>query len=188
MAHNMADYEAERRSFALTAPADFNWAFDVVDRWAEDAQKQAMFWVGPSGEERQITFDTFRRRSNQLANGLEQLGVRPGDRVFLMLPRLVEWWESILGIMRVAAVSMPGTTLLTPKDIAYRANLAEARVVITDAANSAQVRRGARAVPIDRDPDRRRRRAPGLAELRGAARGGWRGLRPHPATPAATPV
>jgi acyl-coenzyme A synthetase/AMP-(fatty) acid ligase len=134
--HNMTDYEAERRSFALTAPADFNWAFDVVDRWAEDAQKQAMFWVGPSGEERQISFDAFRRRSNRLANALENLGVRPGDRVFLMLPRLVEWWESILGIMRVGAVSMPGTTLLTPKDIAYRANLAEARIVITDAANA----------------------------------------------------
>lgn len=135
-AHNMLDYEAERRGFELTAPADFNWAFDVIDRWAEDPQKEAMFWVGPGGEERHITFDTFRRRSNRLANALEQLGVRRGDRVFLMLPRLVEWWESILGIMRAGAVSMPGTTLLTPKDIAYRANLAEARIAITDGANA----------------------------------------------------
>jgi acyl-coenzyme A synthetase/AMP-(fatty) acid ligase len=49
---------------------------------------------------------------------------------------VVEWWESILGIMRIGAVSMPGTTLLTPKDIVYRANLAETRVVITDAASA----------------------------------------------------
>src|SRR5207253_3156983 len=111
--------------FSLTAPADFNWAFDVVDRWAEDPSKLAMLWVGGQGQERRITFDQFRRRSNQLANALEGLGVRRGDRVFLMLPRLVEWWEAILGIMKVGAVSMPGTTLLTSKDIAYRANLAE---------------------------------------------------------------
>ena len=134
--HNMTDYESERRDFKLTAPADFNWAFDVVDRWAEDPKKEAMLWVGPNGDERGITFDEFRRSSNRLANGLEQAGVRRGDRVFLMLPRLVEWWESILGIMKIGAVSMPGTTLLTPKDIAYRANLAETRVVITDAANA----------------------------------------------------
>src|SRR5262245_6008175 len=134
--HNMTDYEAERRDFTLEAPDDFNWAYDVVDRWAQDPKKEAMLWVGPSGDERGITFDQFRRRSNQLANALEALGVRPGDRVFLMLPRLVEWWESILGIMKVGAVSMPGTTLLTPKDIVYRANLAETRVVITDAANA----------------------------------------------------
>src|SRR6185503_19144148 len=134
--HNMTDYEAERRAFELTAPTDFNWAFDVIDRWAEDPTKEAMLWVGAQGDERGITFDQFRRRSNQLANALDRLGVRRGDRVFLMLPRLVEWWEAILGIMRVGAVSMPGTTLLTPKDIAYRANLAETRVVITDAANA----------------------------------------------------
>jgi acetyl-CoA synthetase/medium-chain acyl-CoA synthetase len=137
-AHNMTDYEAERRSFKLTAPADFNWAFDVVDGWAADPQQLAMLWVSDQGDERRITFDAFRRRSNQLANALEQLGVQRGDRVFLMLPRLAEWWESILGIMKLGAISMPGTTLLTPKDIAYRANLAETRVAITDAASAAK--------------------------------------------------
>jgi acyl-coenzyme A synthetase/AMP-(fatty) acid ligase len=134
--HNMTDYEAERHNFKLDPPDDFNWAFDVIDRWAADPAALAMHWVGPRGEERQITFEEFRQRSNRLANALESLGVRRGDRVFLMLPRVVEWWESILGIMRIGAVSMPGTTLLTPKDIAYRANLAETRVVITDAANA----------------------------------------------------
>ena len=134
--HNMTDYEVERRNFKLTAPEDFNWAFDVIDRWADDPQKLAMLWLDKPGNERQITFEEFRRRSNQVANALQQLGVRRGDRVFLMLPRLVEWWESILGIMKVGAVSMPGTILLTIKDIVYRTNLSEARVVITDAANA----------------------------------------------------
>jgi acetyl-CoA synthetase/medium-chain acyl-CoA synthetase len=136
--HSMIDYEAERRDFKLEAPADFNWAFDVIDRWADDPSKEAMYWVGQNGEERHLTFADFSRRSNQLANALEALGVEPGDRVFLMLPRLVEWWEAILGIMKAGAVSMPGTTLLTPKDIAYRANLAETRIVITDAAGAAK--------------------------------------------------
>src|SRR5437867_3098516 len=62
--HNMVDYEATRRDFVLTAPEDFNWAFDVVDRWAEDPHKPAMLWVGPQGDERGVTFDEFRRRSN----------------------------------------------------------------------------------------------------------------------------
>lgn len=134
--HNMLDYEAERRSFALTAPDDFNWAYDVIDRWAADPQHLAMWWVGPQGEERKLTFANFHQRSNQVANALDQLGVQRGDRVFIMLPRVVEWWETILGVMKIGAVSMPGTTLLTPKDIVYRANLAETTVVITDAANA----------------------------------------------------
>ena len=94
-----------------------------------------MLWVSPQDAERRLTFADFRRRSNQVANALAHLGVQRGDRVFIMLPRLVEWWETILGGMKIGAVSMPGTTLLTPKDIVYRANLAEAKVVITDAAS-----------------------------------------------------
>lgn len=133
---NMIDYEAERRALQLTAPADFNWAFDVFDRWAADPRRVAMLWLDKPGNEREITFATFSRRANQVANALEQLGVTAGDRVFLMLPRVVEWWEVILGCIKLGAVSMPATTLLTPNDIVYRANLAEARVVITDAANA----------------------------------------------------
>src|SRR5688572_26450549 len=106
--HNMTDYEVERSNFKLDVPDDFNWAFDVIDRWAADPAALAMHWVGPQGEERHISFEEFRQRSNRLANALESLGVRRGDQVFLMLPRVVEWWESILGIMRIGAVSMPG--------------------------------------------------------------------------------
>jgi acetyl-CoA synthetase/medium-chain acyl-CoA synthetase len=49
-----------------------------------------------------------------------------------MLPRLPEWWEAVLGIMKIGAISLPGTTLLTPKDVAYRIQSAEAVAVITD--------------------------------------------------------
>jgi acetyl-CoA synthetase/medium-chain acyl-CoA synthetase len=135
---NMLDYDAERQSFGLNVPEDFNWAYDVVDRWADDPNHLAMLWVGPQGEERRLTFAAFRQRSNQVANALEQLGVRRGDRVFLMMPRLVEWWEAILGVMKIGAISMPGTTLLTTKDIVYRAGMSEARVVITDSDNAAK--------------------------------------------------
>lgn len=116
----------------LSAPADFNWAYDVVDRWAADPNKLAMRWVGPDGEERDISFAAFRERTNCFANALAGLGLTRGDRVFILLPHVVEWWESVLGVMKAGGVAVPGTSLLTAKDIAYRINAAEARVVITD--------------------------------------------------------
>ena len=66
---------------------------------------------------------------------LAGLGAAPGDRVFIMLPRLVEWWELIIACIRGRLVSVPGTTLLTPKDIAYRLNLAGVKIAITDPDN-----------------------------------------------------
>jgi acetyl-CoA synthetase/medium-chain acyl-CoA synthetase len=137
-AWNLTDYEATRRSFRWDAPAQFNFATDVFDRWAEDGSRLALYWVG-DGEERQLTFRSLSLRSNRLANALAGLGLGPGERVLVMLPRIVAWWESLLGLEKARLVAMPGTVLLTPKDIAYRLEAAEASALITDAANADKV-------------------------------------------------
>jgi acyl-coenzyme A synthetase/AMP-(fatty) acid ligase len=128
----MLDYEQTCRDFRWDVPGHYNFAFDVVDRWGEDAEKLAMLWVNERGDEKRLTFGDFTARSNQVANALRTLGLRKGDRILIMLPRVPEWWEAVLGMMKIGAISMPGTTLLTPKDVAYRIRSAEAAAVITD--------------------------------------------------------
>jgi acyl-coenzyme A synthetase/AMP-(fatty) acid ligase len=139
MAGNMTDYAATCRTFRLDVPASYNWAFDVFDRWARDPGKLAMLWVSPDGQPRRITFAELGERSRRFANVLAGLGVMPGQRVFIMLPRVVAWWEIVLGCLRARAVSVPGTTLLTTKDIRYRLDVSAASVVITDEENAAKV-------------------------------------------------
>jgi acyl-coenzyme A synthetase/AMP-(fatty) acid ligase len=129
---NMTDYEAERRNFHLDVPAYFNFATDVIDKWAQTPDKLAMLWVGQHGEERRITFADFATRSSQAANAFAHLGMQKGDRVMVMLPRIPAWWECMLGLMRSGVVAIPCTTLLTPKDIEYRAGVAEVQGLITD--------------------------------------------------------
>jgi acyl-coenzyme A synthetase/AMP-(fatty) acid ligase len=133
---NMSDYEAERQNFRWEAPEHFNFAVDVIGKWAADPKKEAMWWIGPDGQERHITFAEFQRKSNQAADAFGKLGIKQGDRVLVMLPRLVEWWEIVLGLMKLGAVPIPCTVLLTPKDIQYRAETAEASAIITDSENA----------------------------------------------------
>jgi len=128
----MTDYEAERRNFHLEVPEYFNFATDVIGKWASDPNKLAMLWIGQNGEERQLTFAHFAERSSRAANAFARLGIQKGDRVLVMLPRIPEWWESVLGLMKIGAIPIPCTTLLTPKDIEFRANVAEAAAFITD--------------------------------------------------------
>ena len=136
----MRNYDETRRDFRWPSPEHFNFADDVVGRWAslDGGGAVALRWVG-DGAERTITFRQFAERSDRLANALESLGLRIGDRVLVMLPRVVEWWEVMLGLEKARLVAMPATTLLTPKDIDYRLDAAEASVVITDAANAEKV-------------------------------------------------
>jgi acyl-coenzyme A synthetase/AMP-(fatty) acid ligase len=129
---HMTDYEAERRNFHLEVPEYFNFATDVIGKWASDPDKLAMLWIGQHGEGEQITFAHFSERSSRAANAFAKLGINKGDRVLVMLPRIPEWWESVLGLMKIGAIPIPCTTLLTPKDIQFRAEVAEVVAFITD--------------------------------------------------------
>src|SRR5215469_8157209 len=77
---NMTDYEAERRSFHLDVPEYFNFATDVIGKWANDPNKLAMLWIGQNGEERHLTFAYFAERSSRAANAFAKLGINKGDR------------------------------------------------------------------------------------------------------------
>lgn len=152
--HNMLDYEQARLEFRPEVPEYFNWARDVFGRWSADPMRIAMLWVGQNperggepGEERLITFSDFHRRSNRLAAALRDAGIGPGDRVAVILPRVPEWWEALLGIMKLGAISMPGTILLTPRDITFRFSAANTRAVITDEAGAAKVDQVLDAIP-----------------------------------------
>ncbi len=130
------DYETMYREFKLEVPDFFNFGFDTVDHWAADPANQMMLWVDEDGSERRLSYAHFRDRSNQVANALVKLGLKKGDKVIIVMPRLPQWWEAILGMIKAGIVALPGTTQLTPKDIAYRVQSSQARAVITDIENA----------------------------------------------------
>ncbi|HEX8997804.1 MAG TPA: acyl--CoA ligase [Ktedonobacterales bacterium] len=130
--HNMTNYQQARREFVWKVADDYNFAIDTIGKWAEDPGKLAMLWVGQDGAEERYTFSYFDEQSSRVAHAFERLGVGKGDRVLLMLPRVVEWWETMLGLMKLGAIGIPCTTLLTPKDIAYRAEVSEAVAFVSD--------------------------------------------------------
>ena len=129
---NMTDYDKEYSSFQWEVPEYFNFAGDVIDRWAEDPEKLAMLWVDDAGNEVRRTFRELSLASKRLANVLAAHGIDKGDVVLVILPRNIEWWEIFTACIRRGAVVAPGTTQLTSKDIKYRANTAEAACIITN--------------------------------------------------------
>ena len=130
---NLDDYRQQRVSFRWESPEMFNFGKDVVDAWGKShPDKTAIHWVGRDTE-RVITFAEISARTNQVAQALIELGLQPGDRVLVILPRVVAWWESLLGIFKAGLVALPGTSLLTSSDLSYRTQIAEVAAVITDA-------------------------------------------------------
>ena len=134
---NMENYDRTYGEFQWEVREKFNFAKDVIDRWAElDPGKRAMLWVDDHGREIEKTFFDMSVASKKLCNVLTDLGIRRGDVVMVMLGRNVEWWEIFTACLRIGAIVAPGTTQLTPKDLEYRINTAGASVFITDPANA----------------------------------------------------
>lgn len=131
--HNVKDYAREYADFEWQIPASFNFGADVVDHWARTADGPALIWCNAAGEERRYRFSDIARLSAKLASGLQQRGVRKGDRVVVMLPRIPEWQIAMVACMKLGAVPIPCIEMLTAKDLAYRIDNADAVAVIARA-------------------------------------------------------
>ncbi len=136
MTHNMTDYDKTYAEFKWEVPEYFNFAGDIIDKWAKDPNKLAMHWVNDDGLELKRTFLDFSKASKRLCNVLSQQGVKRGDVVSILLGRSIEWWEVFTATIRMGAILAPGTTQLTSKDLEYRVNTSKAVCFITDNANA----------------------------------------------------
>ena len=124
-------YEDFKANYKVNIPEDFNFGFDVVDAWAEaDKNKKALVWCNDHGEEKTFTFSDISRLSNKTANYFRSLGIKKGDVVMMILRRRWEYWICATALHKVGAVLIPGSLLLTKKDIVYRGNSAEVKAII----------------------------------------------------------
>ncbi|MCL6611379.1 MAG: AMP-binding protein [Peptococcaceae bacterium] len=137
--HNMTDYDKTYAEFKLEVPEYFNFARDVLDKWAEDPDKLGMWWIDDYGHEVKKTFRELCDDSRKVCNMLAGQGVKRGDVVIVILPRLIEWWVINIACLRMGAVISPGTTQLTAKDIKYRFEASDAVCIITDNAIAPRV-------------------------------------------------
>ena len=134
------DYEAARDNFSLEICEDFNFAFDVVAERSATKDKNALITLDKNGNPTaNFTYSDLDRLSSQFANALMRLGANKGDLALVMIPRVVEWYQVLLGCMKIGVVTIPSTNLLTAKDIEYRVNRAEARMLIVTAEHAEKV-------------------------------------------------
>lgn len=115
----------------IRVPENFNFAYDVVDKWAEQApDKVALCWTNDQGEHINFTFADIKRESDKAASFFQSKGIGRGDMVMLILKRRYEFWFSIIALHKIGAVVIPATHLLTKKDIVYRNNAADIKMIV----------------------------------------------------------
>jgi acetyl-CoA synthetase len=126
-----SSYEDFRDNFDIKVPESFNFGFDVVDEWAKkEPERVALVWCDDEGREESYTYARLKEQSDRAASFFKSAGIRKGDPVMLILRRRHEFWTAILGLHKLGAVAIPATHLLTVKDIVYRDNAADIRMIV----------------------------------------------------------
>ena len=122
------DYE---KNLEFIIPEHFNFAYDVMDQWAEQKpEKLALLWTNDEGECIRFSFKDLKEQSDRAAAYFMSLGIGKGDMVMLILKRRYEFWLSMLALHKIGAVAIPATHMLTTHDIVYRNNRASVKAII----------------------------------------------------------
>jgi acetyl-CoA synthetase len=132
------DYDTAHRDFQWPELTEFNWALDYFDVMARDNPADALVIVGEEGRKVRRSFADLSVRSGQVANYLRRLGVQRGDRVLLMMGNEEALWELMLACIKVGAVMVPATALLTSDDLQDRLTRGGVRHVIAASEQTAK--------------------------------------------------
>ena len=125
-------------NYKIKETENFNFAYDIVDEYARlEPNKVAIIWTNDEGKHVDVTYAELKRKSDEAASYLQQIGIGHGDKVMLILMRRLEFWYAIIALHKLGAVAIPATHLLTKKDIVYRCSAASIKAII--AANAEQV-------------------------------------------------
>jgi acetyl-CoA synthetase len=115
----------------IDVPENFNFGFDCVDAIAaEEPERVCLVWDSDCGGARSYTFKEMKERSDAAARYFRSIDIGKGDRVMLILKRRAQFWFAVVGLIKIGAVVIPATHLLTADDIAYRNKTASVNAIV----------------------------------------------------------
>lgn len=114
----------------LIAPAKYNLVQEI-EKFANDPKKLALKWEDEQGTKKEITYVDLFKKVNQIGNTLMNKGLKKGDKVLIIVPRLVEAYMVYLGALKAGLVVIPSSEMLRTKDLQYRITHGDVKAIIS---------------------------------------------------------
>ncbi|RAI55215.1 acyl-CoA synthetase [Roseicella frigidaeris] len=126
-------YEALRAGFRWRIPERYNIGLDCCDRWADGSGRTALLHLHASGRLDRLSFDLLKAESNRLANVLQGRGIRPSDRIGVLLPQVPEAAIAHLAIYKLGGIAVPLFQLFQDQALEFRLADSGTAALVTDA-------------------------------------------------------
>src|SRR5699024_9212919 len=114
----------------LIAPDNYNIVMEI-EKYARNKEKIALQYVDEADNKKEVTYDQLIQNVNQIGNVLLENGLQKGDKVLIMVPRIVEAYEVYLAALKTGIIIIPSSEMLTTEDLQYRVTHGEVAGVIS---------------------------------------------------------
>lgn len=114
----------------LLAPEEYNLVSEV-EKFAKDKHKFAIKWESDSGEKQDITYDGLIKNANKIGNVFSENGLKQGDVILVIVPRLIEAYQTYLAALKSGFVVIPSSEMLRAKDLQYRINHGDVKAIVS---------------------------------------------------------
>lgn len=114
----------------LIAPQNYNIAMEI-ERFAADPERKALIWKDDTGLTKEVTYLKLIKNANKIGNILLNHGFKKGDKVLIMIPRLIEAYEIYLAALKTGIIIIPSSEMLTTADLQYRVTHGEVTGIIS---------------------------------------------------------
>lgn len=156
--NNIGSYEERYKTFQWKIAQDelgygndgmFNIGYFCSDRVCEKGlgKKLALLWEGFNGEVKQYTYDDLRGYSNWFALKLEEIGLKPGDRICLFMDRIPELYISFIGVLKMGGIVQPLFSAFGEDALLMRLDDAKTKAILTTRKHLGKIRRIRSSLP-----------------------------------------
>ncbi len=114
----------------LIAPEHYNIVMEV-ERYASDPTKKALIWQNEDGETKEVTYAELIKTANKIGNAFLEAGLQKGDKILIMIPRLIEAYQVYLAALKTGIVIIPSSEMLKTNDLQYRISHGEAKGIVS---------------------------------------------------------
>ncbi|WP_421380504.1 acyl-CoA synthetase MbcS [Bacillus salacetis] len=114
----------------LLAPERYN-LISEVEKFSGDPGKKAILWKSEQGEEKEITYENLMKNANKIGNAFINNGLEKGDVILVMIPRLIEAYETYVAALKSGMVVIPSSEMLRSKDLKYRIEHGDVKAIVS---------------------------------------------------------
>lgn len=113
----------------LIAPENYNIVMEF-EKYAQDPNRLAVIWENEQGDRREITYKRLIENANKIGNIFLENGLKKGDKLLVMLPRLIDTYEVYIAALKTGIIIIPSSEMFRTKDLQYRITHGEVSGVV----------------------------------------------------------